>query len=80
MAGGLPPESFVYCLIASKIELLGDARKEGKMNSEQILPRRLARLWGQLGHDAIHTLDLPEQNRTPDETIIYSHGCIPWTP
>jgi predicted nuclease of predicted toxin-antitoxin system len=34
------------------------------------LPKRLARLLGQLGHDAIHTLDLPEQNRTPDETII----------
>lgn len=34
------------------------------------LPKRLARLLGQLGHDAIHTLDLPEQNRTGDATII----------
>ncbi len=25
------------------------------------LPKRLARLLQQLGHDAIHTLDLPEQ-------------------
>ena len=37
MAGGLPPESFVYCLIASKIELLGDARKEGKMNKAELI-------------------------------------------
>lgn len=27
------------------------------------LPKRLARLLQQLGHDALHTLDLPEQNR-----------------
>jgi predicted nuclease of predicted toxin-antitoxin system len=34
------------------------------------LPKRLARLLQQLGYDAIHTLDLPEQNRTDDTTII----------
>ena len=33
------------------------------------LPKRLARLLQQLGHETIHTLDLPEQNRTSDETI-----------
>lgn len=33
------------------------------------LPKRLARLLQQLGHDALHTLDLPEQNRTSDETL-----------
>lgn len=34
------------------------------------LPKRLARLLQQLGHDAIHTLDLPDQNRSSDETLI----------
>lgn len=34
------------------------------------LPKRLTRLLNQLGHDAIHTLDLPEQNRTDDATIV----------
>jgi len=34
------------------------------------LPKRLAGQLRQLGHDAIHTLDLPAQNRTDDETII----------
>ena len=33
------------------------------------LPKRLARLLHQLGHDTVHTLDLPEQNRTSDEVI-----------
>ena len=33
------------------------------------LPRRLARLLQQLGHDTVHTLDLPDQNRSSDETI-----------
>lgn len=33
------------------------------------LPQRLARLLQQLGHDVLHTLDLPEQNRTSDETL-----------
>lgn len=34
------------------------------------LPRRLARLLQQSGYDAIHTLDLPQQNRTKDSAII----------
>lgn len=34
------------------------------------LPKRLARLLQQLGHDALHTLDLPDQNRSSDETLI----------
>jgi len=33
------------------------------------LPRRLAYLLRDAGHDAIHTSDLPLQNRTPDEVI-----------
>jgi predicted nuclease of predicted toxin-antitoxin system len=33
------------------------------------LPRRLASFLQQAGHEAIHTLDLPEGNRTPDEEI-----------
>lgn len=34
------------------------------------LPRRLARIIQIAGHDALHTLDLPLQNRTPDSEII----------
>ena len=34
------------------------------------LPRRLALQLAALGHDVIHTLDLPLKNRTPDQTII----------
>lgn len=33
------------------------------------LPARLARHLVEAGHDAIHTLDLPEQNRTTDVEI-----------
>lgn len=33
------------------------------------LPRRLASFLQQAGYEAIHTLDLPEGNRTPDEVI-----------
>ena len=33
------------------------------------LPRRLARKLRELGHDALHTLDLPSGNRTPDTEI-----------
>ena len=33
------------------------------------LPRRLAILLRQRGHDVLHTLDLPEGNRTSDERI-----------
>jgi predicted nuclease of predicted toxin-antitoxin system len=33
------------------------------------LPRRLARFLQDSGHDAIHTLDLPQQNATPDSGI-----------
>lgn len=33
------------------------------------LPRRLASFLQQAGHEAMHTLDLPEGNRTPDEVI-----------
>ncbi len=34
------------------------------------LPRRLAAELAALGEDAIHTLDLPQGNRTPDTAII----------
>jgi predicted nuclease of predicted toxin-antitoxin system len=34
------------------------------------LPRRLARALQATGHDALHTLDLPLQNRTPDSDIV----------
>lgn len=34
------------------------------------LPRRLARWLNDIGHDAIHTLDLPNGNATPDAEII----------
>ena len=33
------------------------------------LPRRLARVLAEAGHDAIHTLDLPAANRTGDGEI-----------
>jgi len=33
------------------------------------LPRRLADLLNQLGHQSVHTLDLAEGNRTSDSTI-----------
>lgn len=33
------------------------------------LPRRIARWLIAEGHDVIHTLDLPEGNRTPDERL-----------
>lgn len=33
------------------------------------LPARLARQLNDFGHDAIHTLDLPERNRTTDAEI-----------
>ena len=34
------------------------------------LPRRLARELAASGHDAVHTLDFPAGNRTPDEEIV----------
>ena len=34
------------------------------------LPRRLARQLAAAGHDVLHTLDLPDGNRTPDSAII----------
>lgn len=34
------------------------------------LPRRTAFWLRQAGHDAVHTLDLPEANRTSDTTIL----------
>lgn len=33
------------------------------------LPRKLAALLREAGFDAVHTLDLPLENRTPDEVI-----------
>lgn len=33
------------------------------------LPRRLAHLLAEAGHDAVHTLDLPRGNRTPDQEV-----------
>lgn len=37
------------------------------------LPRRLVIKLQAAGHDAIHTLDLPSGNRTPDNLISTSH-------
>ncbi len=34
------------------------------------LPRRLVYRFREAGYDCIHTLDLPDQNRTSDEAII----------
>ena len=33
------------------------------------LPRRLAYRLRELGHDAVHTLDLPDRNRTSDREV-----------
>ena len=33
------------------------------------LPRRMVRWLAAAGHEAIHTLDLPDQNRTPDAAV-----------
>lgn len=33
------------------------------------LPRRLAKFLQDVGYDAIHTLDLPDRNATPDSNI-----------
>lgn len=33
-------------------------------------PRRLAEVLGSLGHDAIHTLDLPARNASTDREVI----------
>jgi predicted nuclease of predicted toxin-antitoxin system len=43
------------------------------------LPRRLARMLQQYGHNVYHTLDLPHQNRTDDDEIMQfadTHDCI----
>ena len=37
---------------------------------DAMLPRRLARKLVALGHEAIHTLDLPAGNQTPDADLI----------
>ena len=34
------------------------------------LPRRFARWLNEAGHDALHTLDLPDRNKTTDSAII----------
>ena len=33
------------------------------------LPRRLCTFLSDLGHDCVHTLDLPDGNRTPDQDL-----------
>ena len=43
------------------------------------LPRRLVRIFQDRGHDAVHTLDLPNGNTTPDAALLdYSEGnnCV----
>ena len=43
------------------------------------LPQRLGRLFQQHGHQAFHTRDLPQQNRTGDTEIMQfadTHDCI----
>ena len=34
------------------------------------LPRRLVRIFQERGHDAVHTLDLPEGNATTDAVLL----------
>ncbi len=34
------------------------------------LPKQLARILVAAGHDAMHTLDLPQKNQTPDAAIL----------
>lgn len=33
------------------------------------LPPRLAQMLSDVGHDAVHTINLPQGNRTPDATV-----------
>ena len=43
------------------------------------LPRRLVRVFQERGHEAVHTLDLPDGNATVDAALLdYSdeHNCI----
>jgi predicted nuclease of predicted toxin-antitoxin system len=43
------------------------------------LPRALARLLQSYGHTVVHTLDLPDQNRTKDPVILHyatTNDCI----
>ncbi len=42
------------------------------------LPRRLARILTGAGHDAVHTLDLPNANRTPRSPCAWSwfQDCV----
>ena len=43
------------------------------------LPRRLVRIFQERGHDAVHTLDLPEGNTTADAALLdYSekNNCV----
>jgi predicted nuclease of predicted toxin-antitoxin system len=43
------------------------------------LPRRLVRIFQERGHDAVHTLDLPEGNATVDAALLdYSekNNCV----
>src|SRR3954468_5046957 len=40
-----------------------------KFPADAQLPRRLASRLQEAGHEAVHTLDLPLGNRTPDTTI-----------
>ena len=43
------------------------------------LPRRLVRIFQERGHDAVHTLDLPEGNATADAALLnYSeqNNCV----
>jgi predicted nuclease of predicted toxin-antitoxin system len=42
------------------------------------LPRQLALELSQAGHEAIHTLDLPQGNRTSDEEIISKAAQDSW--
>ena len=43
------------------------------------LPRRIVRIFQERGHDAVHTLELPEGNATADAAILdYSekNNCV----
>lgn len=43
------------------------------------LPRRLVRIFQERGHNAVHTLELPEGNATPDSALLdYSeqNNCV----
>lgn len=40
------------------------------------LPKRFANWLNEAGHDALHTLDLPSKNLTPDHEVVAHCSCV----